>query len=111
MQETLATMITSRRTRRERVAEWRIFGDVRVRSGNVRFRLVIVVIGHEVFHGAFGEEGFELAVELSSQRLVGGDDQGGLLHPRDHVRHGEGLARSRDSEEDLLAHPLSKVPG
>ena len=48
-----------------------------------------------------GEKGLELAVELVGQRLVVSHDQGGALGLRNHMRHGEGLATSRDAEKDL----------
>ena len=86
MQETEATMITSRRSSRERVAEWRSlsisslmeesFSMIGVGRGDVGLGLVVVVVADEVLHRVLREELLELAVELGRQGLVGGDDQG-----------------------------------
>ncbi len=112
MQETLATMITSRRSRRivgRRVAELvdllvdrGVLLDVGVGAGDVGFRLVVVVIADEILDGVFREEGLELPVELGGQGLVVGDDQGGPVHGGDDVRHREGLPGAGHPEEDLM---------
>ena len=44
----------------------------------------------------------ELAVELRRQRLVRREDQRRPLRARDHLRHGEGLARAGDAEQHLV---------
>jgi len=36
-------------------------------GGNVGFGLVVVVVADEIFDSVFGEEGFELVVELGGQ--------------------------------------------
>lgn len=67
-----------------------------------RLLQVVVVGGDEVSHGVFREQGLELALGLGGQRLVVGDDQGGPVDRRDGVRHREGLARSGDTQQDLM---------
>ena len=78
--------------------------NVGVGGRDVGLRLVIIVIGNEIFHRAVGEKGPELGAQLGRQGLVVGDDQGGLLHPFDHGSHGKGLARARDPQQHLGGH-------
>ncbi len=77
--------------------------DVGVRARDVGFRLVVVVVADEVFHRVVREEPLHLAVELGGERLVGGEDERRALRLLDHLGHGEGLARSGDAEQDLVA--------
>jgi len=81
----------------------RVFFYVGVGAGDVGLRLVVVVVADEVFHRVVGEEAFHLAIELRRERLVGGEDQGRLLHRLDHLGHGEGLARAGDAKQHLIA--------
>ncbi len=83
--------------------------DVRVRGRDVGLGLVVVVVAHKEMDRVPGKEGLELAVELGSERLVVGHDEGGLLDVLHHVGHGEGLAGARDPEEDLLVGALPEV--
>ena len=76
--------------------------DVGVGARDVRLGLVIVVVGDEL-DGVVREKPLDLAVELGREGLVGGQDQGRALGLRDHLGHGEGLARTGDAEEDLGA--------
>ena len=75
--------------------------DIGIRRGHIRLRLVVVVIGHEIFHGVLRKEFPELAVKLCRQCLVVRDDQGRFLQSLDHVRHGECLARTGHAEQCL----------
>ncbi len=80
MQETEATTIDvaalEKRTRRahaqlvQLVVDRGFFFDVRVRGGNVRFRLVEIVVADEIFDRVLREKTFEFAVELRRERLV-----------------------------------------
>jgi hypothetical protein len=112
MQETEATMMTSSRSRSERVAEWRMrsicsliddsFSMIGVGARDVGFRLVVVVVGDEILDRVVREEVLELAVELRGERLVRRQDDGGALGLLDHLGHGEGLARAGDAEQHLV---------
>ena len=77
--------------------------DVGVGARDVGFRLVVVVIGDEIFDRVVGEERLELAIELRRQRLVRREDEGRALRRLDHLRHREGLARAGDAEQHLRA--------
>ena len=79
----------------------RILLDIGVGRRDVGLGLVVVVVADEEMDCVVGEKGLELAVELVGQRLVVSHDQGGALGLRNHMRHGEGLATSRDAEKDL----------
>ena len=76
--------------------------DVGVRLRDVGLGLVVVVVRDEVLDRVLREERLELLVELGGQRLVVGEHQGRAVDPRDHGRHGEGLARARDPEQHLV---------
>ena len=75
--------------------------DEGVRARHVGFRLVVVVVGDEVFDGVIREEVLELAVELRRQRLVGRQHEGRALGALDDVGGGEGLAGAGDAEQHL----------
>jgi hypothetical protein len=75
--------------------------DVLVLGRDIGFRLVIVVIGNEIFHPVFREELFELVIELVGQGLVVGNDQGGFLVLLDNIGHGIGLSGACDAYQGL----------
>ncbi len=79
------------------VVDGRFLLDVRVGRGHVGFGLVVVVVADEVLDGVLGEEALELLIELRGQRLVVRHHQRRPVHLREHLRHGERLARSGDS--------------
>ena len=79
-----------------------IFFDKGIGGGNVGFRLVIVVVGDEIFDGIVGEEFFELTEELGGQSLVRCQHQRGSLHSHNNIGHGEGFARAGNTEQDLV---------
>src|SRR5690606_12163171 len=82
--------------------------NVGIRLRDVRLRLVIVVITDEVVHGVLRKERPELAAQLRRQRLVVRDDQRRLLHPLDHLGHGERLARAGRAEEGQPPGPVQE---
>ena len=70
-----------------------ILFDIGVGGGNVRFRLVVVIVRDKILHCIVWEKLPEFAAELCGQRLVMGQHQSGTVHPRNDIRHCEGLAR------------------
>ena len=112
MQETEATITTSRRSNRLRVArephavdlvvDRRFLVDVGVRLRDVGLGLVVVVVGDEVLDRVLREEGLELLVELGGQGLVVGQDQRRPVHLGQHGGDGEGLAAAGDPQQDLV---------
>ena len=80
--------------------------DEGIRVGDVRLRLIVVVVGDEVLHGVFREELPELLAQLGRQRLVVGQHQRGALHLLDDLGHGVGLAAAGDAQQHLLAQAV-----
>ena len=76
--------------------------DVQIGGGDVGFGLVVVVVADEIFDGVFGEEGFELVVELCGERFVVSQDQSGAVQGFDDLCHREGLAGAGDAQQDLV---------
>ena len=70
--------------------------------GDIRLRLVVVVVGHEILHGVVGEELPELLAQLGGQRLVVGQHQRGAVDLLDDLGHGVGLSGAGDALEHLL---------
>ena len=83
-----------------------ILGDIGVRMGDIRLRLVVVVVGDEVLHRVVGEELLELRAQLGGQGLVVGQHQRGPLHLLDDLGHGKGLAGSGNAQQHLLLQPV-----
>ena len=79
----------------------RLLFNVGVRSRDVGFGLVIVVIADEVFHGVFGKKPLELPEQLRGERLVRGQHDRGALSRFDDLGHREGFAGARRSEQHL----------
>ncbi len=112
MQLTELTMMESRRSKRQRVAERRSLSkffvdggflfDIEVAGGDVGLGLVVVVIADEVLDRVAGEELLELVVELGGEGLVVREDEGGAVGLLDDLGHGEGLAGAGDAEQDLV---------
>ena len=75
--------------------------NVGIRGGDVGLRLIVVIIGDEVFHGGVREKLAEFRAELCRQGFVVRDDERGLLHALDDLRHGEGLAAAGDAQQHL----------
>ena len=85
--------------------------DVGVGRGDVGLGLVVVVVADEVLDPVVGEELAELVGQLGGERLVGGDDQRGLLHLLDGPGDGGALARAGDAEQRLVALAVGDALG
>ena len=77
------------------------FFDIRIRGGNIRLRLIIVVIGDKIFNRAAGKEFPKLRAKLSGKRFVVRNDERGLLHTFDHFCHGKGFAAAGHAQQHL----------
>lgn len=93
------------------VVDGGVLFDEGVRVGDVRLRLVIVVVRHEVFHGVFREEGPELLTQLGCQGFVVGQHQGGPLDPLDDLGHGIGLAAAGNAQQHLIPQAVFNAAG
>ena len=121
MHETDETIMTSRLSNSAEVAEWRklvylvvderVLFDVHILSGNIRFRLIVVVVRDEILNGVFGEELAELRAKLSGEGLVVRENERRSVQIRYDVRHCKGLARAGYSEQRLIFHSRLKARG
>ena len=66
-----------------------IFFYVRIRVRQVRLRLIVIVVTHEVAHRVLREERLEFAAELSSESFIVRDHKSGAVKLRNHVCHCE----------------------
>ena len=85
--------------------------DKRVRSRDVCFGLIVVVVRNEVDNRVVGEELLQLARQLGCKRLVGGKHQRGLLRGLDDFSHSEGFARAGNAQKGLIAHAVVNILG
>ena len=79
-----------------------VFFHIGIGLGNIRLRLVVIVVGNEILHRVVGKELLELGSQLRRQGLVMGDDQGGALHFLNDVRHSKGFAAAGNAQQSLL---------
>ena len=70
--------------------------------GDICFRLIVVIVRHEVLNRVFGKERLELIKELSSQCLIGSKYQRRLSGSSDHVGHSVSLSRTGHTQERLM---------
>ena len=80
-----------------------ILFDIGIRVGNICLRLIVVVIGNEVFHSVLRKELPELRAKLRCQRFIMGKNQRGSVAVGDDIRHGKSLAGAGDAKQHLIA--------
>ena len=100
MHDTLATMITSRRSKRARVALCR-----RRSISSLRDESFSMYVSDEILDRVVGEELAELLVELRRQRLVVRHHQRRALGSLDHLGGREGLACAGGTQQHLVMEP------
>ena len=83
----------------------RVLLDVCIRSRHIGFRLVVVVVGHEVLNGVARKELPKLPVKLRRERLVGGQYKRRALDVLDDLGHGESLAGTGHPKQGLMRQP------
>ncbi len=74
--------------------------------GEIRFRLVVIVVGNEIVHGILRKEFPILLCELRGKRLIVRHDERWLPDILDDMRDGVGLPRSGSTKERLVAQTL-----
>ena len=79
----------------------RVFLDIRITRRNVGFRLIVVVIGYEVFDRVIGEELPHLSIKLGSESLVRCQDQSRSPKLGDDMSHRKGLPGTGDTKQCL----------
>ena len=89
-----------------------ILFDISIRARDIAFRLIIVVIRHEIFHAVVRKKLAELIAKLRRERLVVRDDERRAVDVFDDVRHRKRFAAARDAHEhlrtDAVKHPFRK---
>ena len=88
------------------VIDTQVFLYIGVRRRDIGFRLIIVVVGYEVFHRVVREESLEFTIQLGGERLVVAQDESGPLKALDDVRHRESFTRSGHPEKGHILHPF-----
>ena len=79
-----------------------LFFYIKVSSGNVGFRLVVVVVRNEIFHSIFGKKLGIFGVELGCQGFVMGHHQCRQLKLLDNVGNGESFTSAGCAKEHLV---------
>jgi len=91
------------------VVDCRVFFNVEITCGNVRFRLVVVVVADKILHCVLREERLKLAVELCGECLVVADDERRPLHRFNNFSHGERFAAASHALERLVLVAVEKT--
>ncbi len=76
--------------------------NIGIRSGNVGFRLVIIILGYKIFHGVFRKKLLELRAKLCRQGFVMCQHQRRSVDIGNDVCHGERFAGTRHAEQHLF---------
>ncbi len=79
-----------------------VFFNVSIRLRDIRLRLKIVIIAHEIFDRVIGEKLLEFAVQLSGQRLIVRQHQRGFLELLNDIGHGKCLAGPGYAQQHLM---------
>jgi hypothetical protein len=76
--------------------------DVQVKTRDIGFWLILIVVADEILDGVTREEFFEFGVELGGERLIMGKHERGSLKLLNDMSHGEGFARTGCAEQGLI---------
>ncbi len=79
-----------------------VFFDKGIRRWHIGFRLIVVIVGDEIFNGVIGEEFLELAIQLGRERFVGRQDNCRALHSGNHIGNRKGFPRAGDAQQGLM---------
>ncbi len=86
----------------EFVVDGGFFFDVDVGGGNVGFGLVKIIVADEIFDRVFGEEAFELVIELRGEGFVVRQNKGRPIGLLDHLGHGKSFSGAGNAEKNLM---------
>ena len=78
--------------------------DINVLTRHIGFRLIIVIVGHEIFHGIVRKKLLELRAKLSGKYLIMGKHERWTVYPSNNVCHSKGLAGTSNAHKGLLSH-------
>ncbi len=74
------------------IIDGRILGNVRIALRNIGFRLIVIVVTHEILDGVVRKKLFEFLIELPGQSFVVHEHQRRLLDTFDKIGHRKGFA-------------------
>ena len=80
--------------------------NIGVGRGDIRLRLVIIVVGYEIFYRILGKKFAQLGAELCGQRFIVREHQRRALGLLNDVRHSERLARAGNAHQRLLGQTV-----
>ena len=84
------------------IIDRRVLLDIGIGTGDIRLRLVIIIIRDKILDRVLREKLLELGTELSSQRLVVGKYQRRLVDLRDDIGHCKGLTGTGNTQQGLF---------
>ena len=80
--------------------------NIGVGRGDIRLRLVVIVVRYEIFYRILWKKFAQLGAELCGQRFIVREHQRRTLGLLDDVRHGERLARAGNAHQRLLGQTV-----
>ena len=83
-----------------------IFLDKGVRTWDIGFRLIVVVVRDEILNGVFRKELFHLAVQLRRQGFIGRQHHGRTLQVGNDVGNGKGFTRAGYPQQRLMRETI-----
>ena len=87
-----------------------ILFDISIARRDIGLRLVVIIVGNEVFYCIIGEELLELTIKLPGQRFIMCNNQSRLVDLSNNLTHGIGLTSTRRPHENLgLLAPINII--
>ena len=74
------------------VIDRRVLLDIGIGRGNIRFRLIVVIVRHEIFYRIFGKEFAQLGAQLRRERFVVCQHECRTLNILNNIRHRKGFS-------------------
>ena len=71
--------------------------------GNIGFRLIVIIVGDEVFDRIVGKEFLEFGIKLGCKRFVVSHNQSRFLDLLDDVGHGECFTGAGGAKQHLMS--------
>ena len=83
------------------------FFNISIGGSNICFRLIIIIIGNEIFNAVFGKKLFEFAAKLGGKSFVMGKNNGRAVYFFNYRSHCERLTGTGYTEKGLF--PVAAV--
>ena len=88
-----------------------ILFNISIGVGNIRFRLIVIVVGYKIFYRVVRKKLLKLGTELSCQCFIMGEDKGWTVDVGDDICHRECFSRAGNSKQGLFFHPAQNPFG